>query len=218
MLKPRDLQQRMLYRPLDQSVQLHCQRVSVEFNIRCSFSESLVTRVFQTLNCSTPIRDQAELIRLFGIWPTAHLSFVPCNGGAISAIFDCIVELTLALDRSFTRIPKVWTTSRTGRPVLQEATHPLMVPHNLHRWWQIGGLQENGQHTDYRVLRNLDMIDPTMQAGGPCGMTKAIANTTNYASRHDSIEHQWMTVAGFLTGRVGNYKDRVTYNRHVLDV
>ena len=41
---------------------------------------------------------------------------------------------------------------------------------------------------------------------------------TNYASRHDSIEHQWITVAGFLTGRVGNYKDRVTYNRHVLDV
>ena len=54
-------------------------------------------------------------------------------------------------------------------------------------------------------------------------MTEAIANTlshvaTNYASRHDSIEHQWMTVAGFLTGRVGNYKDRVTYNRHVVDV
>ena len=104
-LKPRDLQQRMLYRPLDQSVQLHCQRVSVEFNIICSFSESLVTRVFQTLNCSTPIRDQAELIRLFGIWPTAHLSLVPCNGGAISAIFDCIVELTLTLDhlRAFPR-------------------------------------------------------------------------------------------------------------------
>ena len=98
-----------------------------------------------------------------------------------------------------------------------------MVPHNLYRWWQIGGLQENGNHTDYRVLHNLDMISPTMQAGGPCGMTEAIANTlshvaTNYASRHENIEHQWMTVAGFLTGRVGNYKDRVTYNRHVLDV
>ena len=97
-LKPRDLQQRrtsMLYRPLDQSVRLHCQRVSVEFNIRCSFSVNLGTRVFQALKCSTPIRDQAELIRLFGIWSTARLSFVPYNGGAIIAVSDCIVELTL---------------------------------------------------------------------------------------------------------------------------
>ena len=95
--------------------------------------------------------------------------------------------------QSFFRIPFVWNTSRTGRAHLQEANHPLMVPRNLYRWSEIGGLQENGNHTDYRVLNNLDKISPTMQVGGPCGMIEAIANTlshvaTYYASRHDSIE------------------------------
>ena len=97
-----------------------------------------------------------------------------------------------------------------------------MVPHNCYRWWQIGGLQEGGTHTDYRVMHNSDKISPTMQVGGPCGMTEAIANSlshvaTDYASRYDSVDHQWVKIAGFLTGRVGNYQDRATYNRHVLD-
>ena len=98
-----------------------------------------------------------------------------------------------------------------------------MVPHNLYRWNEIGGLQENGNHTDYRVLQRMDKISPTMQVGGPCGMDEPIANTLShvaihYASRHDCIDHQWVMVLGFLTGRIGNWKDQVTYNRNVLDI
>ena len=139
---------------------------------------------------------------------------------------QCRFRLHCGVDpggQPFLRPAFTWTTSRTGRASLQEATHPLMVPHNLYRWNEIGGLQENGNHTDYRVLHRMDKISPTMQVGGPCGMSEPIANTlshvaTPYASRHDCIEHQWIKVAGFLTGRVGNWKHRVTYNRHVLDI
>jgi hypothetical protein len=62
-----------------------------------------------------------------------------------------------------------------------------------------------------------------MQVGGPCGMDERIADSllfvaNHYASRHDSIDHKWMKILGFLTGRVGNHKDLACMNRNVLDM
>ena len=53
-------------------------------------------------------------------------------------------------------------------------------------------------------------------------MTEHIANSlacsaTHYASRHDRFYHAWVNIAGFLTGRIGNYQDSATYSRKVLD-
>ena len=61
---------RTLHHLLNRSVWLHCQMVSVEFSIGCSFSADLLITVVQVMKSITPIQDRADLSRLFGNWST----------------------------------------------------------------------------------------------------------------------------------------------------